>query len=191
SAPKFRITCSIASIRSPRLARESMRAGRGRFCARLLSARYLRTQPIETTTSSEDACPSSAEAPDFIFALCWKDFLPVRSALKICATDYAHAAKRGANHLHRILRRLDTLAAERIHANDVPKVIRAIEVCLTSRQASRSTSRQTMTELWQQGREPLRGFRILRLGLNPEREVLYSRINQRAVKMFDEGLVGE
>ena len=103
----------------------------------------------------------------------------------------AHAAKRGANHLHRILRRLDTLAAERIHANDVPKVIRAIEVCLTSRQASRSTSRQTMTELWQQGREPLRGFRILRLGLNPEREVLYSRINQRAVKMFDEGLVGE
>ena len=44
-----------------------------------------------------------------------------------------------------------------------------------------------MTELWQQGREPLRGFRILRLGLNPEREVLYARINRRAAKMFDEG----
>jgi tRNA dimethylallyltransferase len=44
-----------------------------------------------------------------------------------------------------------------------------------------------MTELWQQGREPLRGFRILRLGLNPEREALYARINQRAVKMFDDG----
>jgi tRNA dimethylallyltransferase len=48
-----------------------------------------------------------------------------------------------------------------------------------------------MTELWQQGREPLRGFRILRLGLNPEREVLYARINQRAAKMFDEGLIAE
>jgi tRNA dimethylallyltransferase len=48
-----------------------------------------------------------------------------------------------------------------------------------------------MTELWQQGREPLQGFRILRLGLNPEREALYTRINQRATKMFDEGLIEE
>jgi tRNA dimethylallyltransferase len=47
-----------------------------------------------------------------------------------------------------------------------------------------------MTELWQQGREPLRGFRILRLGLNPEREALYARINQRAAKMFDDAIGG-
>jgi tRNA dimethylallyltransferase len=93
------------------------------------------------------------------------------------------AEKYGAEHLHRILRRLDSSAANRIHANDVPKVIRAIEVCLASR--------RPMTELWQQGREPLHGFRILRLGLNPEREVLYARINQRAAKMFDEGLIAE
>jgi tRNA dimethylallyltransferase len=65
-------------------------------------------------------------------------------------------------------------------------MIRAIEVCL----ASRRTSRQTMTELWQQGREPLRGFRVLRLGLNPVREVLYARINQRAAKMFDDDQTG-
>ena len=97
------------------------------------------------------------------------------------------AEKNGPEHLHRILRRLDSSAASRIHANDVPKVIRAIEVCL----ASRSTSRLTMTELWQQGRESLQGFRILRLGLNPEREVLYARINQRAAKMFNEGLIAE
>ncbi len=103
----------------------------------------------------------------------------------------ARAEKRGADHLHRILRRLDAAAAERIHANDVPKVIRAIEVCLTSHRTSRSTSRRNMTELWQQGREPLHGFRILRLGLNPEREVLYERINQRAAKMFNEGLIAE
>jgi tRNA dimethylallyltransferase len=99
----------------------------------------------------------------------------------------ARAGERGAEHLHRILGRLDVSAAKRIHANDVPKVIRAIEVCLSSRQPSRLT----MTELWQQGREPLRGFRILRLGLNPEREVLYACINRRAAKMFDEGLIAE
>ncbi len=99
--------------------------------------------------------------------------------------------ERGTEHLHRILRRLDSSAANRIHANDVAKVIRAIEVCLASRQSSRQTSRRTMTELWHQGREPLRGFRILRLGVNPNREALYARINQRAAKMFDQGLIAE
>jgi len=53
-------------------------------------------------------------------------------------------------------------------------------------------ARAPMSELWQQrGRDPLRGFRILRVGLNPPREKLYDRINQRAAKMFDEGLVAE
>jgi len=101
------------------------------------------------------------------------------------------AEKYGTEHLHRILRRLDSSAADRIHAHDVPKMIRAIEVCLASRRPSRRTSRRTMTELWRQGREPLHGFRILRLGLNPKREVLYARINQRAAKMFEEGLIAE
>ena len=107
----------------------------------------------------------------------------------------ARAEKCGTAHLHRILRRLDSSEADRIHAHDVPKMIRAIEVCLVSRGPSPRTSPRTsprnMTELWQQGREPLRGFRILRLGLNPEREGLYARINQRAAKMFDEGLIAE
>ena len=41
--------------------------------------------------------------------------------------------QRGSQHLHKILFRLDAAAAEKIHANDVPKLIRAIEVCLASR----------------------------------------------------------
>ena len=89
----------------------------------------------------------------------------------------------GADYLHRILRRLDPDAAAKIHANDIPKLIRAIEVCLASR--------QKMTEMWKQGRDPLTGFRILRLGLNPNRDALYARINQRAEKMFNSGLVEE
>ena len=101
------------------------------------------------------------------------------------------AKKRGGEHLHRILRRLDSAAADRIHAHDVPKVIRAIEVCMAARQTSRRISPRNMTELWRLGREPLRGFRILRLGLNPEREALYARINRRAAKMFEEGLIAE
>jgi tRNA dimethylallyltransferase len=99
------------------------------------------------------------------------------------------AASRKSGYLHRILSRLDRAAAKKIHANDVPKLIRAIEVCLTSWQAG---SRQKMSELLrQQGRDPLRGFRIVRIGLDPEREELYERINQRARGMFEAGLVEE
>jgi tRNA dimethylallyltransferase len=93
------------------------------------------------------------------------------------------AEGRGSNYLHRILRRLDRAAAERIHAHDVPKLVRAIEVCLASR--------EKMTELWQRGRDPLLGFRIMRLGLDPDRQALYERINRRAKQMFDAGLVEE
>jgi tRNA dimethylallyltransferase len=93
------------------------------------------------------------------------------------------ASERGAEYLHRLLRRLDPAAARAIHANDIPKVIRALEVSLTSRRA--------MTDLWAQGRDPLHGFRVLRLGLNPEREALYQRIDARAQEMFSRGLVEE
>ncbi len=93
------------------------------------------------------------------------------------------ANTRGAGHLHKILLRLDSTAAEKIHANDTPKIIRAIEVCLSAK--------APMTQLWSESRSSLTGFRILRLGLNPERSVLYERINQRCQQMFDEGLVEE
>jgi tRNA dimethylallyltransferase len=93
------------------------------------------------------------------------------------------AANRGSDHLHRILCRLDRAAAEKVHPNDIPKLIRAIEVCLASR--------QKMSELWQQGRDPLCGFRILRLGLDPDRAALYDRINHRARRMFETGLIEE
>jgi len=93
------------------------------------------------------------------------------------------AAKHRSDYLHRILRRLDRTASEKIHANDAPKLIRAIEVCLSAQ--------QKMTELWQQGRDPLQGFRILRLGLDPDRAALYERINQRAQRMFASGLIDE
>jgi tRNA dimethylallyltransferase len=94
------------------------------------------------------------------------------------------AAEFGSSYLHRILGRLDPAAAAKIHANDAPKLIRAVEVCLASP--------APMSELWQQrGRDPLRGFRVLRIGLNPPREKLYDRINLRAREMFEHGLVKE
>lgn len=93
------------------------------------------------------------------------------------------AGRHGPGWLHRVLHRLDAAAAERIHAHDEPKLIRAIEVCLAAR--------QPMTEAWQAGRDPLTGYRVQRIGLAPRREALYDRLNARAAGMFAEGLVEE
>lgn len=89
----------------------------------------------------------------------------------------------GAGWLHRVLMRLDPESARHIHANDTPKLIRAIEVSLAAR--------RPMSEAWKEGREPLQGFRILRIGLEPERQALYARINERAARMFEDGLIEE
>jgi tRNA dimethylallyltransferase len=87
----------------------------------------------------------------------------------------------GEGWLHRVLVRLDRPSAERIHANDAAKLIRAIEVCLAGR--------RPMSEVL--GRDPLSGFRLLRMGLNPSRKTLYERLNRRAEAMFEAGLVEE
>lgn len=102
---------------------------------------------------------------------------PLREKLRVLASE------KGSEHLWKVLRRLDPAAGQKIHANDTPKLIRALEVCLASR--------RRMTELWEQGREPLTGFRILRLGLSPERPLLHERINRRAQQMFARGLMEE
>lgn len=93
------------------------------------------------------------------------------------------AEERGPGYLHRMLGRVDRGAAEKIHRNDDAKIIRALEV--------RLVTGTPMTELWKQGRDPLPGFRILRIGLHPDRAALYERINQRAAAMFRHGLVAE
>lgn len=109
---------------------------------------------------------------------------PQRSQELRARLERSHArhrhTKNGPGWLHRVLGRLDAASAERIHANDTPKLIRAIEVSLAAR--------RPLSEAWKDGREPLTGFRILRIGLEPERQALYARINERAARMFDEGL---
>jgi tRNA dimethylallyltransferase len=93
------------------------------------------------------------------------------------------AARHSAGWLGRVLERLDPAAASRIHANDTPKLIRAIEVSLEAR--------QPITKAWTAGAERLTGYRMLRIGLGPERAALYARIDARAAAMFERGLVAE
>ena len=93
------------------------------------------------------------------------------------------AQRHAAGWLHRILTRLDATAAARIHPNDTPKLIRALEVCFATG--------QPLTQAFATGRDPLTGYRLLRIGLSPPRAALYQRINLRAAAMFHNGLVEE
>lgn len=85
--------------------------------------------------------------------------------------------------LHRLLTRFDPAAAAKIHPNDVPKVTRALEVCLITR--------RPVSELFRAGRNELRGYHALKLGLLPDREALYERVNARCARMFEAGLADE
>ena len=90
---------------------------------------------------------------------------------------------RRAGSLHRLLARFDRETAGRVHPHDVPKVTRALEVCLLARRPA--------SQLFRQGRDSLAGYRTLKLGLLPDREALYRRLDARTERMFAGGLVEE
>ena len=96
------------------------------------------------------------------------------------------SARRGPAWLHRMLARIDAPSAARIHANDIPRLIRAIEVCVAGRRPMSEVFRSA-----EEARDPLLGFRLLRIGLNPPRAALYDRLNERCAAMFAAGLVQE
>jgi tRNA dimethylallyltransferase len=61
--------------------------------------------------------------------------------------------------------------------------MRALEVCLLTR--------KPITELFAGGRDALEGFRTLKIGLDPPREALYRKLDERTRRMFAAGLVEE
>jgi tRNA dimethylallyltransferase len=93
-------------------------------------------------------------------------------------------ARRGAEHLHRLLQRLDPTSAARLHPRDWSRVQRALEVRL-----------QTGAPLSQQ--QPARpappplAARLHVFALSPPRAALYARINERAERHFQAGLIDE
>ena len=93
------------------------------------------------------------------------------------------AREHGPGHLHRILSRLDAEAAQKISPADEQKLIRAVEVCLLAK--------IPLSELHRSGRAPLQGWRALKIGLAPDREALYKRIQARTDAMLSNGWLEE
>lgn len=107
---------------------------------------------------------------------------PTDEALRARLTDLR--ARRGAEHLHKILCRLDAASAARLHPRDWPRVQRALEVRL---QTGRTLSEQQPLR----PQPPALARRLRVFALSPPREELYNRIDARAEAHFRAGLVGE
>ncbi len=94
----------------------------------------------------------------------------------------ALAEEKGRDYIHGLLQKADPEAAERIHANNLRRVIRALEV---AHFGGEQISRQK-----EYGEGDL-CYDTYVIGLNRERQGLYQRINQRVELMFAAGLEDE
>ena len=93
------------------------------------------------------------------------------------------AAEKGADALHEMLRKVDSASAEAIHANNVKRVIRALEF--------HKQTGEKISEHNEQERAKSSPYDFCYFVLNDERERLYERINLRIDQMLDDGLVEE
>lgn len=91
--------------------------------------------------------------------------------------------EKGAVYLHNMLRKVDPKSAEDIHANNVKRVIRALEYY-------RQTG-QKMSEHNEEERRKESPYEFVYFVLNAPREQLYARIDRRVDQMIEEGLVDE
>ncbi len=97
--------------------------------------------------------------------------------------DLEQEAKRyGNEHVHNRLKTLDPAAAERIHPNNLKKVIRAIEVFETTGEGIRE---------FQESFIPTKDYSCVLIGLTRDREELYRRIDIRVDHLMEAGLVKE
>ena len=92
--------------------------------------------------------------------------------------------RKGAEHLYRMLRRLDAESAARFQMRDWSRVQRALEVYF-------QTGRRLSAQLRERAEAHPAAARLHIIALNPPRQLLYERINKRAEAHFAAGLADE
>ena len=90
------------------------------------------------------------------------------------------AEEKGKEYVHGILREVDPVSAEKLHFNDVKRVIRALEIYEVTGKA-KSLQDDTLTPR----------FEFVSVSIEYPREALYERINRRVDIMFKQGLLEE
>ena len=93
------------------------------------------------------------------------------------------AEQEGSESLHAELGRVDPESADRLHPNDLVRIIRALEVFS---QSGRPLSTLQDEHAFKSGH-----YRTLKIGLTCARETLYDRIDRRSEAMFRMGLLEE
>ena len=99
---------------------------------------------------------------------------------KIRAEYERLADEKGKEYVHAILREKDPESAEKLHFNDVKRVIRALEIYDITGKAKSA-----------QQDKPIPRFDFVSVSIEYPREALYQRINFRVEQMFANGLVDE
>ena len=93
------------------------------------------------------------------------------------------ALEQGVEYLHQMLNEVDPVSAGQIHANNVKRVIRALEFY---RQTGRRISEHNEAE-----RKKESPYQLFYYVLNMERKLLYERIDKRVDAMMEKGLENE
>lgn len=89
----------------------------------------------------------------------------------------------GNETLYQRLKSVDPVTADRVHPNDIYRIIRALEIF--------EFSGTPISELHRGHHFKDTRYDVLKIGLHLEREVLYKRIDQRVDMMISEGLIDE
>jgi tRNA dimethylallyltransferase len=138
---------------------------------------------VLTDVSARERLPVVAGGTGFYVRALLDGLFPGPQRDQALRDRLAARERRRSGSVHRLLGRFDPDAARRIHAHDLPKLIRALEVRLLTRHA--------VTEMFRQGRDALRGYRTLKIGLAPSRDELHLRLDRRTERMFEAGLLDE
>ena len=101
---------------------------------------------------------------------------------KYRAELFEMAQKEGNLAVHKLLEAIDPIEAEKVHPNNLKRVIRALEICKTCGMTKTEADKRAV-------REPLYNAKIY--GMDMDRERLYDRINRRVDIMIKDGLLDE
>ena len=93
------------------------------------------------------------------------------------------AAEKGNDYLHTMLQEVDPVSAKEIHANNVKRVIRALEFY--------HQNQSPISAHNQEQKEHETPYNLAYFVLNVPRELLYKRIDDRIDEMLEEGLLEE
>jgi tRNA dimethylallyltransferase len=140
-------------------------------------------RPVLREIVARGRLPVIAGGTGFYLRALLEGLFPGPSRNDVLRKRLARRETRHPGWLHRVLVRLDPPSAARIHPGDVQKLVRAVEVLFATR--------RPLSSWFDEGREPLEGFRVLKLGLDPPRAELYQRLDARCERMFAGGLIEE